>query len=100
MRDALPRGSHLAISHFHNPGSAMPEEAELAVASEKLLIERFGSGRFRTGPEILSFFGDFELLDPGLVPLPLWRPDASGRPTLITGDHRLVGGVARKTTGQ
>jgi SAM-dependent methyltransferase len=96
LRGALAPGSHLAISHFHNPGSAMPEEAEIAVASEKLMMERFGTGRFRTGQEIRSFFGDFELIDPGLVPLPLWRPDEGDRPPPATGDHRLVGGVARR----
>jgi hypothetical protein len=100
LRDALVPGSYLVISHFHNPGEAMPEEAELAVASEKLMVERFGSGRFRSTPEIFSFFGDFEVLEPGLVPLPLWRPDPGDRPELVTGDARLVGGVARKTTGQ
>jgi SAM-dependent methyltransferase len=93
----LAPGSHLAISHFHNPGSALPEEAALAAASEKLMMEKFGTGRFRTGAEIRRFFGDFELLDPGVVPLPLWRPDAGEPPTLVSADHRLVGGVARKT---
>ncbi|HEX6467823.1 MAG TPA: SAM-dependent methyltransferase [Streptosporangiaceae bacterium] len=100
LREALAPGSYMAISHFHNPGSAMPEEAALAVASEKLLMERLGSGRFRTGEEILALFGDFDLLEPGLVPLPLWRPDSPEPPALVSGDHRLVGGVARKPAGQ
>jgi hypothetical protein len=96
LRAALAPGSHLAISHFHNPGSALPEEAAIAEASEKLMIEKFGTGRFRTGAEIRRFFGDFELLDPGVVPLPLWRPDGDAPPRLLSADHRLVGGVARK----
>ena len=95
---ALAPGSHLAISHFHNPGSALPEEAALAAASEELMIEKFGSGRFRSAAEVRRFFGDFELLDPGVVPLPLWRPEPGEPPTMISADHRLVGGVARKTT--
>jgi SAM-dependent methyltransferase len=97
LYEALAPGSHVAISHFHNPGSAMPEEAALAAASEKLMIEKFGAGRFRTGTEIRRFFGDLELLDPGLVPVPLWRPAAGEPPKLVSADHRLVGGVARKT---
>jgi SAM-dependent methyltransferase len=100
LRDALAPGSYMAISHFHNPGSAMPEEAAIAAASEKLLMERFGSGRFRTTAEIRSLFGDFQLLDPDVVPLPLWRPETPEPPTLIGGDHRLVGGVGRKTDDQ
>jgi SAM-dependent methyltransferase len=96
LRDALAPGSHLAITHFHNPGSAMPEASELAMAGEKLMTERFGRGRFRTGQEILSLFGDFELVDPSLVPLPHWRPEAGEPPALIAGDHLLLGGVAAR----
>lgn len=31
-RDRLPSGSHLAIAHFHNPGSQYPEVAEQAAS--------------------------------------------------------------------
>jgi S-adenosyl methyltransferase len=98
----LPAGSHLAISHFHNPGAEHPQVAEQAAASEKLFNEHFGTGRWRTREEILAFFDGLELLEPGLVPLPLWRPYPEIAARLGSGvgmapiHHALVGGVARK----
>ncbi|WP_245647240.1 SAM-dependent methyltransferase [Microtetraspora niveoalba] len=95
-REALAPGSHVAISHFHNPGAALPEVAEQAAAAEKLFNENLGTGRWRTREEILAFFGDFELLDPGLVPLPEWRPGPDDHAEQGITYHTFAGGVARK----
>lgn len=95
-RSALAPGSLLAISHFCNPGPERPEDAELAAASEKLFSERFGTGRWRTKAEILGYFGDFQLIEPGLVPLPQWHPDAVPSEPLPGAFYRFVGGVAKK----
>ncbi|GAB2950119.1 SAM-dependent methyltransferase [Nonomuraea fastidiosa] len=93
----LAPGSHVVISHFHNPGPALPEVSEQAATAERLFNEHLGTGRWRTREEILAYFEGLELLEPGLVPLPEWRPE--------TGDHQaapgityhtFVGGVARK----
>ena len=96
LRAALAPGSHLAITHFHNPGSERPADAALAVASEKQFNENFGTGRFRFRAEILSYFGDWDLVEPGLVPLPTWRPDIIGGQSLKGVFYRTLGGVARK----
>jgi hypothetical protein len=96
LRDAVCDGSYLALSHLHNPGEEHPADADVAVTSEKLYMETMGTGRWRSRTEILSYFGDWELIDPGLVPLTDWRPDpGTSRRPLLT--HRLfLGGVARK----
>jgi SAM-dependent methyltransferase len=96
LRDALAPGSHMAITHFHNPGDERPEDAALALASEKQFNERFGTGRWRSREEIKACFGDWELVKPGLVPMPAWRPDVAGRRTLGGVFHRTLSGVARK----
>jgi S-adenosyl methyltransferase len=96
LRDALAPGSYLAISHFHNPGDAHPEYARMALEAEKVFSESLGTGRFRTHDEILAFFGDFELLEPGLVSYPMWRPDPDDVPLPEAMRHLAVGGVARK----
>lgn len=96
LRDAMAPGSHLAISHFCNPGAAHPEQAALAEASEKLFREKLGTGRWRTREQITAYFGDFRLLEPGLVPLPTWRPDTIEDRALPEAFHRFVGGVAHK----
>lgn len=96
-RDAVPSGSYLAISHFFNPCEAHPEASAKALEVEKIFMESLGSGRFRKHEEILRYFGDFELVEPGLVPFPEWRPgagDEAHEPAEVY--YTLVGGVARK----
>ncbi|GIH22383.1 SAM-dependent methyltransferase [Acrocarpospora phusangensis] len=96
FRDVLAPGSFMAISHFQNPGDAHPEAAAHAANAEILFNENLGTGRWRTKEEILAYFGDMEVLEPGLVPLAEWRaePDAY----IFSGItyHTYVGGLARK----
>lgn len=93
---ALPAGSYLALSHFHDPGDAHPEVSRRARAVEKVFNETLGTGRWRTHREILTYFGDLELLPPGLVPLAEWRPDGTEQARQTDTYHTIVGGVARK----
>jgi len=58
---------------------------------------QLGSGRWREEPELQSWFGDWEMLEPGLVPLLEWRPPVRGE--RVERDeiyHSFWGGVARK----
>jgi SAM-dependent methyltransferase len=96
LRDELPPGSYLAISHFHNPGDAEPRYAAMAAEAEKVFSENLGTGRFRSRAEILSFFGDFELLEPGLVPYNDWRPEGGVFPVPEAMRHLALCGVAKK----
>ena len=96
FREALPSGSYMALSHFHNPGPAMPEVSAQASTAEKLFNENLGTGRWRNRDEILSYFGDLRLLDPGLVPLAEWRPDPDAIVERGITYHTFVGGVAHK----
>ncbi|MEV0621604.1 SAM-dependent methyltransferase [Nonomuraea sp. NPDC050404] len=94
--DHLPPGSYLAVSHFHNPGLAHPEVSKQAFAAEKIFNETLGTGRWRTREEILTYFDGLDLLDPGLVPLPEWRPDSDDQAEPGITYHTFVGAVARK----
>jgi len=67
-RDALASGSHLFLSHFINDG---PYSVEL----EKVMLAELGTGRFRTWQELAVFFGDFEMIEPGLTFQQCWRPE-------------------------
>jgi hypothetical protein len=96
LRDAMPHGSYLALSSFHMPGPELPELRALTIESEKLLLGTLGSGRWREGEEIESWFGDWELLEPGVVPLPDWRPEPGIEVLRDEFYHGFVGGVARK----
>jgi len=74
LRDALPPGSYLALSHgtadFHPPGVAGQAAASYEHATAPLVL--------RTFEQVSPFFDGFGLVDPGLVQAPLWRPD--GKP--------------------
>jgi hypothetical protein len=74
LRDALPDGSYLAVSHgtadFHPPGTADEAEAAYQNAAAPLNL--------RPRSDVAAYFDGFDLLEPGLVQAPLWRPD--GRP--------------------
>jgi trans-aconitate methyltransferase len=96
--DVLPSGSYLAISHAGNPrdGSAA---AELATVIEDKVKSSFPNLSFRTPDEIGSFFGDLEMLEPGVVQLFEWAPPGGETPEDdLQADARrvLYGGVARK----
>lgn len=97
IRDALPSGSILLISHFADPGPAQPKVSEHVRTLEKMFNQRMGTGRWRTREEIEAYFGDFEPIEPGLVPLPEWRPGPEGpEPCSEISYHSLLGGAARK----
>jgi hypothetical protein len=95
LRRALPPGSYLAISHFCHPGSEYPEWAVAVAETERLLAETLGSGRWRSRQEILAYFGDLELVEPGLVPLAEWRPSPGAIRLPDTVNASFLGGVAR-----
>lgn len=96
FRDAMPSGSYLAISSLRLPGPDLPELRATTIENEKRLSGTLGSGRWREDEEILSWFGDWELLEPGLVPLMDWRPTVRGQTPYPPLYHSFAGGVARK----
>jgi hypothetical protein len=97
LRDALPSGSYLALSSFRIPGPELPELRAITIENERLMAGKLGSGRWREESEIATWFGDWELVEPGLVPLQEWRPTIPGaqfeRDEIY---HSFYGGVARK----
>ena len=96
LRDAMPEGSYLAISSLRLPGPDMPELRALTIEGEKFLVGTLGSGRWREDEEILSWFGDWELLEPGYVSILDWRPALGTDIGRDDNYHSFFGGVARK----
>lgn len=70
LRDALPSGSVLALTH--PTADFAPEEVDRAVAAA---TDAGMTLVARTRAEVQRFFGDWDMLDPGLVPVSGWRPD-------------------------
>ncbi|MFG2739419.1 SAM-dependent methyltransferase [Streptomyces chartreusis] len=96
-RDRVPSGSCFFVSHFRSGNNSETREAE------KVLQQTFGRGRWRSDEEIERLLDGLEILDPGIVPAPLWRPgavdsqwaDAGGR-ELTVWEHLITAGLARK----
>ncbi|MFH9981961.1 SAM-dependent methyltransferase [Streptomyces sp. NPDC017179] len=96
-RDRVPSGSYFFVSHFRSGNN--PETAE----AEKVLQQTFGRGRWRTDEEIESLLDGLEILEPGIVPAPLWRPgtvegpwSGSGKLELTVWERLIAAGLARK----
>ena len=74
-RDAVVPGSFLAISH----GTA-DQQGERAPAMEKLYARSANPLVSRSRTAIEGFFSGFDLLAPGVVFVPEWRPEPNGLP--------------------
>ncbi|WP_329138074.1 SAM-dependent methyltransferase [Streptomyces sp. NBC_01476] len=90
-RDMLPAGSHLVLSHatgdFHQ--DHVDEVLEIYKKATASLTAR-------THAEVLALFAGFELVEPGLVQVPLWRPDGpEPEPEDLRGIS-VYGGLGRK----
>ncbi|MEY7971744.1 SAM-dependent methyltransferase [Saccharomonospora xinjiangensis] len=91
LRDAVPSGSYFFITNFTRLGDS-PESEEL----ERVLLSQLGTGRVRTPTELARYFDGLDLLQPGIVPLPLWRPEEVITDATTIGVRFMTGGVARK----
>jgi hypothetical protein len=70
-RDALAPGSYLAITHLTNDLDTENRDVitEMMKKSQNNVIAR-------TKDQVRQFFGDFELVEPGLVMTSHWRPES------------------------
>lgn len=89
FRDAAAPGSHLVVSHLTH--EAQPGKT---AAIGKLYDRASSPAVARSHAEILRFFDGWELLDPGLVYVPLWRPD-EGEAVDDPERFLVYGGVGR-----
>ena len=87
--DALAPGSYLQLTHFC-------DSSQEARANEQVLKKSLGRGQVRSREQIARFFDGMDLVEPGLVYLPEWRPDESVRRPLDPGSMLMLGGVGRK----
>jgi hypothetical protein len=71
LREALPAGSYLAISHGSYEGMTREVSEQLA----QLYTRQSDPVRVRSHAQIARFFEGLELVEPGLVYIPLWRPE-------------------------
>jgi SAM-dependent methyltransferase len=89
LMDAVPPGSYLAISHPANDINS-PGVRRLASRLNELMPVKL---RFRSRAEVAALFDGLELVEPGLVRAPEWRP---GSDADLDNPAALWAGVARK----
>lgn len=95
LREAIAPGSYMVISHaICDLRPEVTDRLALLFASE-WAVKDDGRLRLPTQAEILPLFGDLEMVEPGLVQVPEWRPEPGElRPPKDT--VWSVGGVGRK----
>jgi SAM-dependent methyltransferase len=72
LRDALAPGSYLVIGHGTDEGNPTMAQAASKVYNRGVSTQM----HLRSHAEIMRFFDGFDLVEPGLVYTPLWRPDS------------------------
>ncbi|MER5412267.1 SAM-dependent methyltransferase [Streptomyces virginiae] len=73
LRDALAPGSLLILTHASYEG--IPLTQETAAGTVGVYRDMRNPLVMRTREQISGFFDGFEMLEPGLVSMPDWRPD-------------------------
>ena len=92
LRDALAPGSYLVLGQGTNA-----DKPATATAFEKVYNTSSATAiQMRSRAEIARFFGDFDLVDPGLVYVSQWRPGSPGDIHPTPSVHANLVGVARK----
>ena len=89
LMDAVPAGSYLAISHPASDIDVVGIRNLASRLSEFMPMEL----RFRSRAEVAALFDGLELVEPGLVRAPEWRPAADAD---AANPATVWGGVARK----
>jgi hypothetical protein len=93
FKDAIPSGSYLTVgvwTYDDAPRDVMEKYAEMT----KVLTT---PGAPRPREKVLRYFDGFELVEPGLVHSPLWRPDGPDDLALEEPGRSVTWvGVARK----
>ncbi|MEU3914485.1 SAM-dependent methyltransferase [Streptomyces sp. NPDC029721] len=99
LRDALAPGSMLILTHASYEG--IPLSEDVAAGTVGVYRDIRNPLVMRGHEEITRFFDGFELLEPGVVSMPDWRPDRTG--SLAEGEtpedpyaFSGFGGVGRK----
>ncbi|HUN35701.1 MAG TPA: SAM-dependent methyltransferase [Trebonia sp.] len=89
LMDAVPAGSYLVVSH---PASDIQASAMAGMATRlnKAMAQKV---KPRSKEEVTRFFDGLELVEPGVIRCPEWRPATEGD---AAGKSTMWGGVARK----
>ena len=86
LYDAVAPGSIVIISHASQDG-----QEELAETHQQLYARTATPMTMRSHAEIQALFGNFDLVEPGVVPIERWHPES---PAELTDDGKRMVGFA------
>ena len=91
---AAARGSYLAVSH----PLRVARSAALDLTRVYEQPRSPNALRFRSGEQIEALFGDLTVVDPGVVLMPLWRPEPTddGQAPQVGPDYPGLAGLGRR----
>ncbi|MFA1541330.1 SAM-dependent methyltransferase [Actinomadura monticuli] len=89
LMDAVPPGSHLVVSHTAK--DIFPEE--MAAFARTMNANSAEAVTLRDRDQVTAFFRGLDLIDPGVVEVPKWRPRSDLE---AAAPAALWGGMARK----
>ncbi|MFE7119114.1 SAM-dependent methyltransferase [Streptomyces sp. NPDC057654] len=92
LRDALAPGSLLVMTHASLEGG--PRKPEEGAGVQGVYREVGSPLLMRSRDEVTRFFAGFEIVEPGLVSMPHWRPDAADTPEGSDEDPVVFSGFA------
>jgi hypothetical protein len=92
LRDSLAPGSYLVLCHATDESRPLVAQAAEKVYNRSVSTQ----AQMRSRADILRFFDGFELVDPGLVYIPQWRPDSPADVPSDPGKFWGLVGVAQK----
>jgi hypothetical protein len=90
LRDALPDGSYLILSHA--TGDLRPDAAQNAA---DVYDGATSTVTLRTKEQVEGMFDGWELIEPGVVQVPLWRPEGRKPRPKELDKAWVYGGVGR-----
>jgi hypothetical protein len=88
LMNAVPSGSYLAMSD-----TTRDIDTEVMTTGAQRYNAKLGTAVFtpRTGAEYMRFFDRLALVEPGLVPMPQWRPDPGTDPAEVIPMYAVIG---------
>ncbi|MCG5465885.1 SAM-dependent methyltransferase [Micromonospora sp. NPDC053740] len=90
LRAAAAPGSFLVVSH-----STFEDQPQEMLDAQRLSARTATEITLRSRAQVTGFFGDWTVLEPGVVHMPLWRPDSPSDVDEHPERFGAFGGVAR-----
>jgi hypothetical protein len=89
LLDAVPPGSYLILSHV----ASDIQQEQMADLRDRMNRLVYQQSWYRSQSEVTRLFDQLDLVEPGVVPAPLWRPDSELEAARAAA---MWGGVGRK----